>query len=192
METKGGGDREREAVRVPAPRNAVRWSSVNLIALSSDTGWWYWTHSAVPLGSQVMNCSSTTVLRTPSKSQPSTSHQHHQVSWSCWLYVNSQPTSSSVSARKCWRCCLVSWPMYCRMACFRSSYTSLSFVGSCWTTSWASLVRSGFRRATRCPSSCPHASMACSKSARKASGSSYLGCHGCSPQTLWLGELLEE
>ncbi len=68
-EGRKGGERERLVRGLPTPGNATRWSSASWMACVSDVGRWHWTHSAVPRGSRVMNCSSTTRSITSSTSR---------------------------------------------------------------------------------------------------------------------------
>lgn len=74
VQGQGGGkkkrrEHEREKKRngvwcMQIPGNATKWSSGSLITSSSDASWWRWTYSAVPSGTWVRNCSSTTTLTT--------------------------------------------------------------------------------------------------------------------------------
>ncbi|XP_026069762.1 uncharacterized protein LOC113050724 [Carassius auratus] len=164
-EREGGereGERELVGGGVPTPGHATMWSSARWMADSSGAGRWHWNHSAVFLGSRVMNCSSTTRSMTRSTSLPSASSHLRQESRSCWANAKGRPASPKSRERKRWR-----------MALFRSSKTRRFATGSCCAATWASPESRGIRRTGHCSRGHPQASAAFSKSSRKASGSSW-------------------
>lgn len=87
-EKQGKNKREVESGGSPSPGYVAKWFSIIWTISSSDFGWWHWTHSTTPSGSQTMNCSSTTTSTMSLAPCSSGSSHLLQLSQSCWVNVN--------------------------------------------------------------------------------------------------------